>query len=31
MKALEETDLLSDDQLEAVRQGTAPGLFPRLR
>ena len=31
VKALEETDLLSDDQLEAVLQGTAPGLFPRVR
>ena len=31
VKALEETDLLSDDELRAVLQGTALGLFPRLR
>ena len=30
-KALAETDLLSDDQLRDVLQGTALGLFPRLR
>ncbi len=31
MKALAETDLLSDAELSAVLQGTALGLFPRLR